>query len=85
MKTRKERPASETIGWITHADIQSAAYYIRECNSADTLRHALKEERALKNRRTVCAMLERRLKKLTGGSVNLRKHPYRSVTTNQED
>ena len=82
---KKERPASETIYWITHADAASAGCYIRYCISIDTLRKALKEERELKNRRTVCAMLECRLKKLTGGSVNLRKHPYRSVTTNQED
>ena len=65
MKKKKERTESETIGWITHADIQSARYYIKECASIDTLRKALKEERALKNRRTVCAMLERRIKKLT--------------------
>ena len=70
MKKKKERTEYETIGWITHADAASARYYIAECESIDTLRKALKEERELKNRRTVCVMLERRLTKLTNTTSN---------------
>ena len=55
----------EIISWITHSSIEDARRYSGSCENVKVLESALREERKLKQRKTVIRMLECRIRKLT--------------------
>lgn len=54
------------IGWITGAGIEDARHYSATCEDVKVLESALRQERKLKQRKTVIRMLESRIRKLKG-------------------
>lgn len=55
----------EIISWITHSCIEDARRYTGSCEDVKVLESALRQERKLKQRKTVIRMLECRIRKLT--------------------
>lgn len=55
----------EIISWITHSSIEDARRYAGACTDVKVLESALREERKLKQRKTVIRLLEGRIRKLT--------------------
>lgn len=55
----------EIISWITASSIEDARRYTGSCEDVKVLESALRQERKLKQRKTVIRMLECRIRKLT--------------------